>query len=150
MIVVISVVGFHVDITALLELTCFPLWKRGRCRGNSTLFVDVVVNNELLNRFRKHRKSFVFGPSLILSKLNVLGVNYSPSILIEFGAGSVRDSCVGFNWDTANSLSLIHMRNFFVVYQIGIICKAMSVPRTQHFEFLVADCNPGISQDVFN
>ena len=71
MIVVIGVVGFHVDITALLELTCFPLWQRGRCRGNSTLFVDVVVKNEFLYRFGQHRQSFVFGPSLILSKLNV-------------------------------------------------------------------------------
>ena len=150
MIVVISVVGFHVDITTLLELACFSLLIRGRCRSNSTFFVDVVVKNELLYRFRKHRQSFVFGPSLILSKLNVLGVNYSPSILVEFGAGPVSDSCVGFNWDTTNSLSLVHMRNFFVVYQIGIICKAMSVPRTQHFEFLVADCNPGVSQDVFS
>ena len=94
MIVVISVVGFHVDITTLLELACFSLLIRGRCRSNSTFFVDVVVKNELLYRFRKHRQSFVFGPSLILSKLNVIKTCAIPLFLLKFVLGG----CIQFHF----------------------------------------------------
>jgi hypothetical protein len=170
-IVVISIVCFHIDVgTLLLRIIeflvvffCKVMIHRilGRlmltsCRMDTEF---ITVDNKTFNLIRQHRQPFVFRAGCI-HKLNVIltsnrCVNWSMCyLMLRFTWDSWSNYGISLYLSRRHStdpLGLIHwMSNSFIVYQVTIVSKPMSMAWTQHFKLLVANIDPGILKNFFS
>lgn len=171
-VVVICIVCFHIDVSSLLLwiielLVTFSYrviihwilrWLMLASAWMDTEFV--TVNYKTFNLIRQHRQPFVLRPSCI-DKLNVIWscrwdciVNWSMWYLLlwfTWNSWNYNRVCLNLSRrDATDSLGLIHwMGNSFIVYQVTIVCKPMSMTWAQHFKLLIANIDPGIFEDFF-
>lgn len=116
-------------------------------------FYFIAVDDEPLYLIGQHGQTLVLRPGSVC-ELDVLGSYYHAWVWLlarrQFRSDTRCYRSVGFDL-TSRSLGLVHLvRDSFIVDQVGIVCEPVSVSRAQHFHLLVADIDPGISQDVFS
>ena len=152
-VVVVSVVGVHVDHLARLgrRRACIQ-HRRVDCGLYATAWhrslAPVLVNDEALDCLWVHGEALVFGTGLV-DLGDLVWVRDLAQVLVEFGSGSVSHSCVGLSAD--HLLSLVHrIGRAIVVDHVSVAGEAVRVPGRKHLQLLVADVDPRVAQNIFS